>query len=90
MSNCDNCKNSEICKFEEEAKEFENKIQDLPHPEVTTAYISCKKFRSKVDPSVTYKKVSKELKDGKSVSDVAKEFNMSESKVRFISESFKS
>ena len=85
--NCDNCKNADICKFEKEAREFETAINELPHPEVSTAFVNCKKFRSKIDEITIKRKIIKEIKDDKSVPDIAKEFNISETKVRYIKKS---
>ena len=85
--NCDNCKNADICKFEKEAREFETAINNLPHPEVSTAFVNCKKFRSKIDLITIKQKIIKEIKDDKSVPDIAKEFNISETKVRYIKKS---
>ena len=85
--NCDNCKNADICKFEKEAREFETAINELSHPEVSTAFVNCKKFRSKIDPNTVKRKIIKEIKDDKSVPDIAKEFNISETKVRYIKKS---
>lgn len=85
--NCDNCKNADICKFEKEAREFETAINELPHPEVSTAFVNCKKFRSKIDAITVKRKIIKEIKDDKSVPDIAKEFNISETKVRYIKKS---
>ena len=85
--NCDNCKNSDICKFEKEAREFETAIGNLPHPEVSTAFVNCKKFRPKMDANIVKQKIIKEIKDDKSVPDIAKEFNISETKVRYIKKS---
>ena len=85
--NCDNCKNSDICKFEKEAREFETAINELSHPEVSTAFVNCKKFRPKMDANIVKQKIIKEIKDDKSVPDIAKEFNISETKVRYIKKS---
>ena len=85
--NCDNCKNADICKFEKEAREFETAINNLSHPEVLTAFVNCKKFRSKIDLITIKQKIIKEIKDDKSVPDIAKEFNISETKVRYIKKS---
>lgn len=85
--NCDNCKNTDICKYEEQAREFEKNMQALPHPDIITSFVTCKKFRSKIDGNVLVKRISEEIKDGKDVPTIAKEFNVSESKVRCIKKS---
>lgn len=85
--NCDNCKNTDICKYEESAREFEKNMQAIPHPDLITSFVTCKKFRSKIDGNVLVKKVAEEIKNGKDVPTIAKEFNVSESKVRYIKKS---
>lgn len=85
MSNCDNCKNSGICKYEDDARDFEDyvtgaKTNDdtkLKRPSVITAYVRCNRFVS----NINLKKIKDEMAGGKSAEDIAKEFNISKGKV---------
>lgn len=46
MSNCTQCKHSEVCKFRDELKKYETKVLALPKPEFISLSISCKYYDS--------------------------------------------
>lgn len=84
-TNCDRCKHVDFCKYADNAKEFEKIINSASHPEIVTAYVSCKKFSPKMSPEFTLKKISKGLEEGKNVTEIAEELRMPESRVRTLS-----